>query len=321
MDRLLPILEDRLRTLPLGNDPSNLYEPIRYVLSLGGKRLRPMLVLLSYGLFKGNIKRIINLTLAVEIFHNFTLIHDDIMDLAPQRRGKSTVHEKWNNTTAILSGDTMLIKAYDLLMETPPDLLKEAICKFNKCAIQVCEGQQIDMNFEKKTAVTEHQYINMIRLKTAVLLGFSMEFGGLLAGRNEVEQSQLQQIGELVGIGFQIMDDWLDVYANQAKFGKQMGGDIISNKKTFLLIKALELANKSQKKELDKWLNSNNFDLAEKINAVKSIYEELGIERLTQDTLNEYYDRAFSLLNHLDTRAKGKAALVAFLQKLMKRER
>jgi geranylgeranyl diphosphate synthase type II len=321
MKDLLLKIDSSLASLPLGNQPQNLYDPIRYILSLGGKRLRPMLVLLGYGLKKENIEKIIDPALTVEIFHNFTLMHDDIMDLAPIRRGKPTVHEKWNNTVAILSGDTMMVKAYDQLLTGPHDSLAIAIQKFNKCAVEVCEGQQLDMNFEEFDTVTEEQYLEMIRLKTAVLLGFSLEYGGLLAGMNEDQQAKLNAIGEKAGIGFQLMDDLLDVYGDKAKFGKQVGGDIVSNKKTYLLIKALESANDSQRKELDKWLSASEFEISEKVKAVKAIYEEIGIFEMTQEKMNGYYDEAFALLDELDARPEGKQQLVDFFEKLMKRER
>ncbi|WP_436514616.1 polyprenyl synthetase family protein [Ekhidna sp. To15] len=321
MKEQLQKIEERLTNLSLGDQPENLYEPIRYLLSLGGKRLRPMLVLLGYGLKKEDYTSSITPALAVEVFHNFTLMHDDIMDEAPIRRGQPTVHEKWNQTVAILSGDTMMVKAYDQLLEGPKESLAEALRKFNKCAIEVCEGQQLDMNFESFDTVTEAQYLEMIRLKTAVLLGFSLEYGGLLAGMDDEQLSQLNSIGEKAGIGFQLMDDLLDVYGDKAKFGKQVGGDIVSNKKTYLLIKALELANGAQRKEMDKWLSVQDFDITEKVDAIKNIYGELGIFEMTQQKMNGYYDQAFALLNSLDARAEGKKALTDFFEKLMKRER
>ncbi|MEM9339646.1 MAG: polyprenyl synthetase family protein [Bacteroidota bacterium] len=314
-------MEEELGQLRLGCEPQNLYDPIRYLLSLGGKRLRPILVLLGYGLKKKDLEKIITPALAVDVFHNFTLMHDDIMDEAPLRRGKPTVHEKWDSNVAILSGDTMMVKAYDLLLEGPDHSLKEAMRKFNQCAIEVCEGQQLDMNFETLETVSEDQYIEMIRLKTAVLLGFSLEYGGILAEMNEQDRSLLQQIGEKAGIGFQLMDDLLDVYGDQAKFGKQVGGDIISNKKTYLLIKALELANPAQRKHLDYWLSETSFDPAEKVKAVKEVYQEIGIEALTKSKMNDYYDQAFDMLDTLEAEQTGKTALIDFLKKLMKRER
>ena len=321
MKEQLQKIEEGLANLKLGDKPENLYEPIRYLLSLGGKRLRPMLVLLGYGLKKEDYNSIVSPALAVEVFHNFTLMHDDIMDEAPIRRGQPTVHEKWNQTVAILSGDTMMVKAYDQLLEGSSEFLPQAIRKFNKCAVEVCEGQQLDMNFEEYETVTETQYIEMIRLKTAVLLGFSLEYGGLLAGMNDEQLQKLNAVGEKAGIGFQLMDDLLDVYGDKAKFGKQVGGDIVSNKKTYLLIKALELANESQRAELDKWLSATEFDINEKVEAIKNIYGELGIFELTQQKMNSYYDQAFGLLEELDVREEGKKALVEFFEKLMKRER
>lgn len=320
MNNYLPLLEERLQLLSLGSHPPNLYDPIRYILSLGGKRLRPMLVLLGYNLKESDTETILDQALAVEVFHNFTLMHDDIMDEAPLRRGKPTVHEKWNSTVAILSGDTMMVKAYDLLLKSHPEVLPMAIKKFNRCAIEVCEGQQLDMNFESEKTISEEQYIEMIRLKTAVLLGFSLEFGGLLAGMNEEEQSKLQQIGEKAGIGFQLMDDLLDVYGDQEKFGKQVGGDIVSNKKTYLLLKALEMANTSQKSELTEWLSKTEFDIKEKVEAIKNIYQEIGIYELTKVKMNTYYDQAFMLLEKLQTREEGKAQLTDFFENLMKRD-
>ncbi|MEM7297444.1 MAG: polyprenyl synthetase family protein [Bacteroidota bacterium] len=321
MKELLQKLEDKVSSYRFGEEPHNLYEPIRYILSLGGKRLRPMLVLLGYGLKEKDHDQIIEPALTVELFHNFTLMHDDIMDDAPIRRGQPTVHEKWNNTVAILSGDTMLVKAYDLLLYTPQNRLHEAIQKFNKCAAEVCEGQQFDMNYEEYETVTEEQYIEMIRLKTAVLLGFSLEYGGILAGMDQDQLGLLNSIGEQAGIGFQLMDDLLDVYGDKAKFGKQVGGDIVSNKKTYLLIKALELANPEQRKELDKWLSAKEFDIEEKVNAVKHIYEEIGIFKLTQTKMNGYYDQAFAQLEQLEADQAGKDSLKNFFERLMKRDR
>ncbi len=321
MNHVLEKLEQAITSLQLGDRPENLYDPIRYFLSLGGKRLRPILVLLGYNLSKDDYESILKPALSVELFHNFTLMHDDIMDDAPLRRGQPTLHKKWNQTIAILSGDTMMVKAYDLMLDTPKDRLPEALQKFNKCATEVCEGQQLDMNFEELETVTEAQYIEMIRLKTAVLLGYSLEYGGILAGMNDSSLRKLNSLGEQVGIGFQLMDDLLDIYANKAKFGKQVGGDIVSNKKTYLLLKAMELANSNQKAELDKWLSAKEFDISEKVNAIKNIYEDLGIFEITKAKMNEYYDHAFSLLKSLNAKEDGKEALRTFLEKLIKRDR
>ena len=315
------LIGGEIAQLQFGEDPQELYEPITYILCLGGKRMRPLLVLLGYQLVKEDPESIVRQSLAVEVFHNFTLMHDDIMDEAPLRRGKPTVHEKWNSTVAILSGDTMLVKAYDLLLEVKPEILAETIRQFNKCAVEVCEGQQIDMNFESQDVASIDAYINMIRLKTAVLLGFSLEYGALLGGMSEPNRKKLYEIGVKMGIGFQLMDDLLDVYADQSKFGKQVGGDIISNKKTFLLIKALELANPSQKIQLDEWIDKNEFDATEKVQAVTAIYDEIGIKELTSELMNQYFDESFALLDSLEARESGKATLKGFAEQLMKREK
>jgi geranylgeranyl diphosphate synthase type II len=304
-----------------GDKPQELYEPIRYIMSLGGKRMRPLLSLLSYQLYKDDLKEVIPASLAVEIFHNFTLMHDDIMDNAPLRRGKQTVHEKWNNPVAILSGDVMLVKAYQQIIQyAPTEKLTEILQKFNQCAIEVCEGQQIDMNFEEKEAVHEDDYIEMIRLKTAVLLGFSLEYGGILAMDNEADQALLYQMGVNAGIGFQLMDDLLDVYADQDKFGKQVGGDIIANKKTYLLIKAKELATGKNSLELNQWLKAQDFDKEEKVNAVKSIYDQLNIKKLTEIKMNEYFEKAFKNLEDIDAPAEKKAIIKDFFTYLINRE-
>lgn len=315
------LIGEEIKQLQFGKEPQELYEPISYILSLGGKRMRPLLVLLGYSLVEDHPEKVIRQALAVEVFHNFTLMHDDIMDEAPLRRGQPTVHEKWNGTVAILSGDTMLVKAYDLLLGVQPEILPEAIRLFNTCAVEVCEGQQIDMNFESEDVVSIDAYINMIRLKTAVLLGFSLEFGALMGGMSEPNRKQLYQVGVKMGIGFQLMDDLLDVYADQSKFGKQVGGDIISNKKTFLLIKALELANPSQKSSLEDWLAKDQYDPAAKVAAVTAIYNEIGIKELTTKLMNEYFDEAFDLLEQLEVKEPGKSMLKGLALQLMKREK
>ena len=317
---LIGLINNRLEELSYGESPNELYEPIRYIMSLGGKRLRPVLVLLSYQLFKDDPESILDQAIAVEVFHNFTLMHDDIMDDAPLRRGKATVHEKWNSSTAILSGDVMLVKAYDMLLESKGDL-KNIIKAFNACAAGVCEGQQFDMNFEKEAVVSEATYINMIRLKTAVLLGFSLELGAMLATADDQSAQALYDFGVDIGIGFQLKDDLLDVYADQDKFGKQVGGDIISNKKTFLLLKALELANTEQKKLLDYWINQKNFDPKEKVAAVTKIYDEIGIKALTLAKMNEYFEEGFKALNAIEAPKEKKAAIRSFAQYLIDREK
>ncbi len=321
IEELLQKLNDRISQLEFGTNPHNLYEPIRYIMSLGGKRLRPLLVLLSHQLRGEKVDDILDVALAVEVFHNFTLMHDDIMDEAPLRRGQPTVHEKWDKTVAILSGDTMLVKAYDLLLTSPPASLPQVIAAFNKTAVEVCEGQQIDMNFESEQSVEEADYIEMIRLKTAVLLGYSMQLGGILSGSDEATQQQLYRIGEQMGVGFQLMDDYLDVYADQQKFGKQVGGDIIANKKTYLLITALEMAPDHHKQELERWLDLREFDPSEKVAAVTKIYDEIGIPNMVKMKMNYYFDQAFAGLESVDGSDVAKESLRSFANQLMKRDK
>jgi geranylgeranyl diphosphate synthase type II len=248
-------------------------------------------------------------------------MHDDIMDDAPLRRGHQTVHEKWDNPVAILSGDVMLVKAYQqIIAHCPKEKLTEILQKFNQCAIEVCEGQQIDMNFEELEEVFETDYIEMIRLKTAVLLGFSLEYGGILAMDNEADQALLYQMGVNAGIGFQLMDDLLDVYADQDKFGKQVGGDIIANKKTYLLIKAKELAEGENSMKLNHWLSSKDFDKGEKVTAVKAIYDDLNIKQLTESKMNEYFEKAFQNLDDLDAPTEKKLVIKDFFKYLINRD-
>lgn len=320
LTQLIELINKRLEELSYGEDPQELYEPIKYIMSLGGKRIRPLLVLLAYRLFKDDVESILDQAISVEVFHNFTLMHDDIMDEAPLRRGQATVHEKWNDSVAILSGDVMLVKAYDLLLEAPGNL-KQIIKDFNACAAGVCEGQQFDMNFEQLPTVAEATYINMIRLKTAVLLGYSLKLGAMLAEAPEEEAQKLYDLGVQVGIGFQLKDDLLDVYADQAKFGKQVGGDIIANKKTFLLLKALELANSNQKADLDRWINAEEFDSSEKVQDVMRIYDEIGIKELTLAKMEEYFANGFKELEAIEVSEEKKTTLADFTNYLINREK
>ncbi|HRG11002.1 MAG TPA: polyprenyl synthetase family protein [Cyclobacteriaceae bacterium] len=316
---ILQHIESEIKNQQFGLQPKSLYEPIRYIMALGGKRMRPLLVSLAYSLYKNDPEKILKYAAAVEAFHNFTLMHDDIMDNAPLRRGKSTVHEKWNVNTAILSGDVMLVKVYDLFLDLDKEILPTALSLFNKCAAEVCEGQQWDMEFETKTKVTEAQYIEMIRLKTAVLLGFSLELGSLLAKASEQERVALREFGTLVGIGFQLKDDLLDVYADKKKFGKQVGGDIIANKKTYLLIKAKEKARGQHKRELEFWLNAKKFNKQKKVKAVTAIYDSLGIAALTEKKVEDYFSQGFEKLNALPDSAQ-KQNLIQFTQELIRRQ-
>lgn len=314
-------IEAEISSHRFGEQPKNLYEPIRYIMSLGGKRLRPALTLLAYRLFAKDAERITKTAIAVEVFHNFTLMHDDIMDKAPLRRGKPTVHEKWNMPTAILSGDIMLVKAYELFMGLEPAQLVPALNYFNTCAAEVCEGQQEDMDFETRKTVPVEEYIEMIRKKTAVLLGYSLRLGAILAGATEKQGQQLNDFGVNVGLGFQLMDDLLDVYADAAKFGKQVGGDIISNKKTWLLITALKQANPEQRKQLDHWLGLDTFDAEEKVAAVKDIYQQLNIKEQTEALIEEYFQKGFAQLDAIEVGAEDKQPLVDFTNFLANRDK
>lgn len=320
IEKYSKLLEKEIEKQKYGKQPVSLYEPIRYLMALGGKRLRPMLTLLAYSLYKENVKAIMPYAVAVEAFHNFTLMHDDIMDKAPLRRGHPTVHEKWNVNTAILSGDVMLVKVYDMFLSIDKNILATVVQRFNKCASEVCEGQQWDMEFETQPTVTEEQYLNMIRLKTAVLVGFSLEMGALLAGAAERDCKSLREFGINIGIGFQLKDDLLDAYGDSKKFGKQVGGDIIANKKTFLLIKSLELAKETQRQELHDWISKKKFSKSEKVNAIKSIYDALAIPLLTEKKVNSYFKKGFSRLQRLNCSAKGKTELIKFTELLIGRE-
>jgi len=319
VEKYLSLIEAEIKKQKFGTHPTSLYEPIRYIMSLGGKRLRPLLTALSYSLYKNDVEKIIPYAVAVEAFHNFTLLHDDIMDRAPLRRGKATVHEKWNVNTAILSGDVMLVKVYEMFLSLEKKKLKEVLRIFNECAAEVCEGQQWDMEFENEKKVAETKYLEMIRLKTAVLLGFSLELGALLADASDRDRNALRDFGVNIGIGFQLKDDLLDVYADKHKFGKQVGGDIIANKKTFLLIKALERARGEQKLELKKWLTAKKFVEAKKIKAVTFIYDSLQISSLTEQKMKHSFEKGFACLNNLSNPQKAEY-LKGFVQKLINRE-
>ena len=314
----LKLIESLIKKQDYGAQPKSLYEPIRYIMKLGGKRLRPMLTLLSYSLYENDVNKVVPYAVAVEAFHNFTLMHDDIMDKAPLRRGKATVHEKWNTNTAILSGDVMLVKVYDLFLSLDGAKLKHVLPAFNQCAAEVCEGQQWDMEFETKTKVTEKQYIEMIRLKTAVLLGFSLELGALLADATQQDRKALRDFGVNIGIGFQLKDDLLDVYADQKQFGKQVGGDIIANKKTFLLIKALEKAKGKDKKELEQWLSMKKFNTKKKVTAITALYDKLNIRAITENKINEYFEKGFASIAPLGDKSK---VLVQFAKELAERQK
>jgi geranylgeranyl diphosphate synthase type II len=320
LDKFASILDQSIAKEKFGKHPESLYEPIRYLMKLGGKRLRPTLTLFAYSLYKPDVKEIARYAIAVEAFHNFTLMHDDIMDKAPLRRGHATVHKKWNVNTAILSGDVMLVKVYELFTSLEGNVLKEVLKSFNQCAAEVCEGQQWDMEFETTSDVREKEYLNMIRLKTAVLLGFSLELGAILANASDADRKALREFGTNIGIGFQLKDDLLDAFADPKKFGKQVGGDIIANKKTYLLIKALENATGKTRSELNRWLSATRFNKREKVDAVKRIYERLDIPKLTDRKVNHYFAKGFENLDKLSTTSDMKERLRAYAQALIARQ-
>jgi geranylgeranyl diphosphate synthase, type II len=300
--------------------PAKLYEPISYILDLGGKRMRPALLLMACDLFEGDVEKAMAPALAIEVFHNFTLMHDDIMDKAPLRRGKTTVHERWNANTAILSGDVMLIEGYKLIMQVEDHLLRTILTIFNETAVGVCEGQQLDMEFEMRDDVNISEYIEMIRLKTAVVLGGALKIGALVGGADMKNADLLLEFGENLGLAFQLQDDILDVYGDPEKFGKQVGGDILSNKKTYLLIKALELANDEHKADLNNWLSLTQYDTNEKVTAVTSIYNAVNVRQYAETEMHNYADKAFKALDELALPAEKKEYLRNFADSLMVRE-
>ncbi len=299
--------------------PSNLYEPIEYTMEMGGKRIRPLLCLMATQLFNGDIQKALKPALGLEIFHNFTLLHDDIMDNAEVRRNKSTVHKKWNENVGILSGDAMLINAYQYITQSEKDVLPDLLKLFNDVALGVCEGQQYDMDFEDRGDVTVDEYIEMIRLKTAILLAGSLKAGAILAKANEKDADLIYQFGINIGIAFQLQDDYLDSFGNQKTFGKRIGGDIIANKKTFLLITALNNATFEDKETLKSWIDAKDFDEQEKIDAVKAIFIKNLVDESSQKLMEEYYNLAMNNISQINGNEKIKNELIDFAKNLMQR--
>ncbi|MFD2872110.1 polyprenyl synthetase family protein [Mucilaginibacter ximonensis] len=320
LQKLQLLIDNAVTELQFSPYPAELYEPIYYILSMGGKRMRPALLLMACDLFGGDVEKAVPPALAIEVFHNFTLMHDDIMDKAPLRRGKTTVHERWNQNAAILSGDVMLIEGYKLMMQVEDRLLRTILNVFNDTAVGVCEGQQLDMDFEIRNDVKIDEYIYMIRLKTAVVLGGALKIGSLLGGAEMKDAELIAEFGENLGLAFQLQDDILDVYGSPEKFGKQVGGDIISNKKTYLLLKSLELANVEQSTELNKWINAGSFDNQQKVEAVTGIYNAVGVKQHAEDTMHAYADKAFEALEKLNLPEENKQYLRGFADSLMVRE-
>jgi len=300
-------------------EPQNLYEPIKYILKLGGKRLRPVLTLMTAEVFGQDYKKSLNAALAVEVFHNFSLVHDDIMDAAPIRRGQETVHEKWDINTGILSGDAMLIMAYQLF-ENYDDSVFRALAKlFSKTAIEVCEGQQYDIDFETRDDVTIPEYLKMIEYKTAVLVGAAMQMGAIVANASLEDQKRIYEFGKILGIAFQLQDDYLDAFGSPETFGKQVGGDIIENKKTYLYLKAFELSTGANKQELQGLFSISPNDNIDKIETIKHVFETSGASIATQKEIAHYTNQAFLVLGSLNISEDKKEVLKQFGESLMTR--
>lgn len=315
---LLKLIEQSINDISYPNYPSSLYEPISYIMSLGGKRIRPTMLLMATDLFSGDIQKAIPAALAIETFHNFTLIHDDIMDNAPLRRGRQTVHEKWGTNTAILSGDVMMVEANKHITRVEVAVLKPALDTFNATAQGVCEGQQLDMEFENRDDVSIAEYIDMIRLKTAVLLGGAMKLGAIVAGANDQEAGHIYDFGENLGIAFQLQDDILDVFGDPEKFGKQIAGDIIANKKTFLLLKLQELVSPEDNLKLTQQFSNKDFE--KKIQQVTGLYGNYKIRELATLEMKVYLDKAFKALNNIEVPESQKAEIIRLARQLMNRE-
>ena len=319
IEEIQGIINRAIREIDLSSEPSELYEPIRYILSLGGKHLRPVLVLMAADMYQFDLTQVMPQALGVELFHNFTLMHDDIMDEAPIRRGETTVHEKWNTNVAILSGDVLFVKAYQLIVQAESRFLSKIVELFNKTAIEVCEGQQLDMNFETQVDVSMTSYLKMIRFKTAVLLACSLKIGALVADASDEDQENLYHFGIHIGIAFQLMDDILDVYGDQKDFGKQVAGDILSNKKTCLYITAYEKANIDQRKVLDYYFSHQDFEPKKKVLEVIKVYDAIGVKTLCLEMIAENHALALGYLNAVSVTEERKSVLFKFIETLMLR--
>ena len=319
-DEILSMVNEFLANLPYERKPKSLYEPIRYVLSMGGKRIRPTLMLLGYNLFKDNPEKILMNAVALETYHNYTLLHDDLMDNADLRRGHETVHKKWDANTAILSGDSMLVLAYERMAQCDEKHLAKVLELFTTTALEIGEGQQFDMEFENRNDVKEEEYIEMIRLKTSVLLACALKMGAILADASDEDAENLYKFGEQIGLAFQLQDDYLDVYGDTKVFGKEIGGDITSNKKTYMLINAFNQANDAQRAELQKWVDAEVFDRKEKVAAVTRLYNEIGIDKMAQDKIAYYFEQSKKYLDAVNVPAERKEELAKYAQKMMKRQ-
>ena len=318
--QLLDQINAYLEQMPYSRPPKGLYEPIAYELSLGGKRVRPVLMLMAYNIYKEDVERILPQAAGLETYHNHTLLHDDVMDKADMRRNKPTVHNVWNDNTAILSGDAMLILAYRLMAEGLTDKLAEVMHIFTETTMEICEGQQWDMEFEARMDVKVDEYIEMIRLKTSVLLAAALKIGACLADAPAEEAQKLYDFGVKMGLAFQLQDDWLDVYGDPKVFGKNIGGDILCNKKTYMLITALEQADTRQREELARWLNAGDDVPAEKIAAVTALYNEIGVGKRCEEKVEAYYSEGLTILESIALPEERKQVLKEFACSLMNRK-
>ncbi len=314
------LIEEEIQKLSFNTQPAHLYDPVRYMLNLGGKRIRPALVLMSCELFNGNYEDAIAAALGIEVFHNFTLLHDDIMDKAPLRRSQQTVHTKWNADIAILSGDAMFVKSCQLMMRVNEKTSREVMNHFLESALLVCEGQQWDMTFQTTTDVSINQYLQMIELKTAALLACSLKTGAIIANASSENCKLIYDFGKDLGIAFQLHDDILDLYGDEEKFGKQSGGDVIVNKKTFLLLKAFELSSPSQRTELNHWTSIKEFNEKEKISSVKDIFEALQVKNYAEKEMKKFYSNATASLNSISIEESKKQMLLGFAETIMLRQ-
>ena len=317
---LLKMVNNTIDSLPYDRKPAALYDPIRYVLSLGGKRLRPVLMLMAYNMYKDDVQNILMPAIAIETYHNFTLLHDDLMDRAEVLRGKPCVHKKWNDNAAILSGDNMLVLAFHRMIQCNEKYMPIVLRLFTETALEIDEGQQYDIDFEDRSDVTEAEYIEMIRLKTSVLLACALKIGAVLGGASEQDADALYEFGEKLGLAFQLQDDYLDVYGDFKTFGKQIGGDIMCNKKTYMLINAQLLANKEQAQELNMWLNKENPVREEKVAAVTRLYDEIGVPQLVRDKINQYYQEAAQAIARVSLPQERTAILWDYAQSMLNRK-
>ena len=319
-DEILNKVNNFIANLSYERKPESLYAPVKYVLSMGGKRIRPTLMLLAYNMFKDDPECILMQAVGLETYHNYTLLHDDLMDHADLRRGHETVHKRWNDNQAVLSGDTMLVLAYERMAQGLTDKLGEVLSLFTQTALEIGEGQQYDIDFETRNDVSEEEYIEMIRLKTSVLLACALKIGALLGGASQTDADNLYKFGEQIGLAFQLQDDYLDVYGDPKIFGKAVGGDIASNKKTYMLINAFNRADDCQRKELQRLIGAETFDRDEKVAAVTALYNEIGIDKMAKDKMDFFFEQSKRYLDAVSISEERKLELRAYAERMMKRK-